>query len=68
MYLNPVLRYDGTHLTAAAATVDVLGTWILRGCLLLAAAAFALLFLKRRAKLSDSIGAEVVPHESRKTA
>jgi len=30
IYLNPVLRFDGTHVPAAAATVDRAGTWLFR--------------------------------------
>lgn len=41
LYLNPVVRYNGTRLPAPVATVDVASTWIFRssfglGCLLLA--------------------------------
>lgn len=31
LYLNPVVRYDGTELPAPVARVDVASTWVLRG-------------------------------------
>lgn len=49
MYLNPVVRYDGTHLPAPAAQVDPGATWLLR-LLLAAACAAAVALLGRRAR------------------
>lgn len=34
LYLNPVIRWDGRHLTPPAATVDLAWTWTFRGSLL----------------------------------
>jgi hypothetical protein len=54
MYLNPVVRYDGT-LPAPAATVDVAKTAVLRGTLAVAAlGGLTLLYLRRRPSGSES--------------
>jgi len=47
MYVNPVLRYDGTTLPARAATADPTSTWLHRGVILIIAAA-VFFFLWRR--------------------
>ncbi|MGE0449808.1 MAG: hypothetical protein AB7Q29_09520 [Vicinamibacterales bacterium] len=38
LYLNPVIRWDGQHLTPPAATVDFAWTWTFRGALALCCA------------------------------
>ena len=48
MYLNPVIRYDGVHVPAPAATVDAASTWLLRGTCLFAGATMLVVMRKRR--------------------
>jgi hypothetical protein len=54
MFLNPVRRHDGTNTPPLAARVDVLGTWLFRGGLLLVGVALALLYRERRPALGRS--------------
>ncbi|HXY29583.1 MAG TPA: hypothetical protein VEI06_02650 [Gemmatimonadaceae bacterium] len=49
LFLNPVLRYDGTALRPPEARVDVARTWLLRGFLLVAAAGIFAARAARRA-------------------
>ncbi len=48
MYLNPVVRYDGTHLPAFSPRVDVGATWLVRLALAVACVAAMLLLGRRR--------------------
>ena len=48
MFLNPVLRYAGGERAPLVARVDVAGTWLLRGGLLVAGALLLLLYRDRR--------------------
>lgn len=48
LYLNPVVRYDGSDLPKPAATVDVASTWLLRGSSALGAALAAIAYARRR--------------------
>ena len=65
LYLNPVLRYDGTGLPTPAATVDVAATWTLRGSVGLGLAILALGYARRRRpsqlRASRSVIAEAKP-------
>lgn len=48
LYLNPVLRYDGTRFPAPVATPDATATWLLRsGALIFAALVLALPLVRR---------------------
>lgn len=47
MYVNPIVRYDGTKLPSAAATVDEASTWLHRGLILLLSAAVVFLLWRR---------------------
>lgn len=68
LYLNPVLRYDGVRPPAPAASVNVAGTWMMRGWFLLAAASLVLIRLKRKAGVPRALPQEVLPRGDRKTA
>jgi hypothetical protein len=48
IYLNPVLRYDGSHVPTPVATVDQAGTWLLRITLLLGTALLLAVVYRRR--------------------
>ena len=48
MYINPVLRYDGTRLPAPSATVDTTSTWLHRVIILIISAAIVFLLWRRR--------------------
>lgn len=48
LYLNPVLRYDGSQLPAPNAAVDVAGTWTWRASLVIAAGGLVLAYSRRR--------------------
>jgi hypothetical protein len=48
MYLNPVLRYDGSHLPAPVATIEAGLTWLLRGASVLCGIGLAVILRRRR--------------------
>jgi hypothetical protein len=48
LYLNPVVRYDGSDLPKPAATVDVASTWLLRGSSALGAGLALVVYSRRR--------------------
>jgi len=48
IYLNPIVRYDGAHVIAPAATVDRAGTWLLRTTLVLGTTLLVALGWRRR--------------------
>jgi hypothetical protein len=48
MFLNPVIRWDGSHLPSPAAHVDLLATWLLRIALAIGCAGAVLLLGRRR--------------------
>lgn len=48
MFLNPVRRHDGQNTPLLSAQVDVPGTWLFRGGLVLVFVALALLYRERR--------------------
>ncbi len=48
MFLNPVRRHDGPNTPLLSAQVDVPGTWLFRGGLLLVFVALSLLYRERR--------------------
>jgi hypothetical protein len=48
IYLNPIVRYDGAHVPAPAATVDWPGTWLLRTAIVLGTALLVALGWRRR--------------------
>ena len=63
LYLNPVVRYNGTHLPAPVASVDVASTWMLRsscglGCFVLG---FAYTRRRRRPIHRVTVGLQTVP-------
>jgi hypothetical protein len=52
MYVNPVIRYDGTALPAPASTIDETSTWLHRaGILVVSGVIFFLLWGRRRERL-----------------
>jgi hypothetical protein len=48
LYLNPVIRYDGSALPAPAASIDIAGTWVIRISFVLGCAALAAISTRRR--------------------
>jgi hypothetical protein len=48
MFLNPVMRYDGTARPHLTAEIDVPGTWLFRGGLILVCVALGFLYRERR--------------------
>jgi hypothetical protein len=48
LYLNPVIRYDGSSLAAPLASLNVAGTWIIRSGFVLGCAALAMITTRRR--------------------
>jgi len=52
LYLNPVIRWDGSRLPAPAASVDVAWTWIQRGGTVVGAALLVLARLRWRQRLT----------------
>ena len=61
MFLNPILRHDPAGGESARATVDVFGTWIWRGSLLLAGGVAVLFRFRRRER-------PAVSHPSRRSS
>jgi hypothetical protein len=68
MYLNPVLRYDGSRLPAPAASVDIARTWLLRGTIALAGVALFLIYRDRRPSVLASPPQAILTPADRKTA
>jgi len=68
MYLNPVLRYDGTRVPAPAAVVDVAGTRLLRASIALIAVALVAIYRRRRRSPVEPTTRRVMSGENRKTA
>jgi hypothetical protein len=68
LYLNPVIRYDGTTLRAAAATPDLSGTWLLRVAFALGCVALVVLRWRRRSILDVSEPTAVLADAKRKPA
>jgi hypothetical protein len=68
MYLNPVMRYDGTSMPKPVAVVDAGATWLLRGSCMLAATALALARRRPRAPVPNVETPRVIPDATRKTA
>jgi hypothetical protein len=66
MFLNPVLRQDGIHHQARVATVNVAGTWLFRGVMVLAVAVVLLLY--RRRPIFSSAPRPVLAPADRETA
>ena len=54
IYLNPVLRYDGTALSAPAARIDAGATWALRGSMVLGVTALVVALARRRRSVRPS--------------
>jgi hypothetical protein len=50
MYINPIIRYDGTRLPMPAAVVDETATWLHRALVLVASAVVVFLLWRRPAK------------------
>ena len=48
LYLNPVIRYDGASLAVPLASLDVVGTWVIRVSFVLGCAALAAISTRRR--------------------
>ena len=68
LYLNPVLRYDGIRLPAPSASVNLAGSWLQRGLLLIAAVALVVMYRRRRAGVLVSPHQAILPRGDRKTA
>jgi hypothetical protein len=68
LYLNPVLRYDGIRFPAPSASVNLAGSWLQRGLLLIAAVALVVMYRRRRAAVLVSPDEAILPRGDRKTA
>lgn len=67
-YLNPVIRYNGRHLPAPLAHVNVAGTWTLRAALVLTGSVAAFAVLRRRRVVRRHAAPAVLADAKRKTA
>jgi hypothetical protein len=63
MFLNPVLRYDGRAIPAPMARIAVARTWAMRGSVVAAVLALAVL-IRRRRRLSSKDSGTVRPERS----
>ena len=68
MFLNPVLRHDGSGPKRLAAQVDMPGTWLFRGGLVLVSVALGLLYRERRRPALQRSPRAVLAPADRKTA
>ena len=68
LYLNPVLRYDGIRLPAPSASVNLAGSWLQRGLILMAAVALVVTYRRRRAGVLVSPHRAILPRGDRETA
>ena len=68
LYLNPVLRYDGIRFPAPSVSVNLAGSWLQRGLLLIAAVALVVIYRRRRAAVLVSPHEAILPRGDRKTA
>lgn len=68
MFLNPVIRHDGAAPERLAAQMDVPGTWLFRGGLILVALALGLLYRERRRPAHQRSPRAVLAPANRKTA
>ena len=68
MFLNPVLRHDGSGPAPLAAQVDMPGTWLFRGGLVLVSVALGLLYRERRRPARQRSPRAVLAPADRKTA
>jgi hypothetical protein len=68
LYLNPVVRYNGRELSAAAASVDAAATWTKRGGVLVGCAALGLLMWRRRTPAPSAAAPQVLADAKRRTA
>jgi hypothetical protein len=68
LYLNPVIRYNGTALPASAATLDLVGTWLLRVAFALGCTALIVLGRRRRSVLDVAEPTAVLVDARRKPA
>jgi len=68
MFLNPVLRHDGRGPQPLVAQVDLPGTWLFRGALVLVSVALGLLYRERRRPAPQRSPRAVLAPADRKTA
>lgn len=68
IYLNPVLRYDGVRPPAPSVSVNLAGSWLQRGLLLIAAVALVVMYRRRRAAVLVPPYQAILPRDDRKTA
>ena len=69
IYLNPVMRYEGALPSPTPeATIDVAGTWLLRGSMGLSCLLLALVYARRRRVVSRPVTQPVLVGAKRNTA
>jgi len=68
LYVNPVLRYDGSGLPRPAARVDIAATWALRGGSGLSAAVVSLAYARRRRRAQYPVARPVLADAKRNIA
>ena len=68
LYVNPVLRYDGSGLPRPAARVDLAATWALRGGSGLSAAVVSLAYARRRRRTQYPVARPVLADVKRHIA
>jgi hypothetical protein len=68
LYVNPVLRYDGSSLPRPAARVDVAATWALRGGSGLGAAVVSFAYARRRRRTQYPVARPVLADVKRNIA
>jgi hypothetical protein len=68
LYLNPIIRYDGVGIVRPTATIDLAGTWLLRGSSVLAASVLILALVRRRRPLPQAARRPILADIKRNTA
>jgi hypothetical protein len=68
IYLNPVLRYDGSRIPTPAATIDRTGTWLVRLSSALGVVLAAVVWRRRRGPALAGAARPVLPGADRKPA
>lgn len=67
MFLNPIVRYDGVQLAGTSASVNVAGTWLMRGSVAIGGVLFILIRRERRMNVPAPVPA-VLTRGDQKTA
>lgn len=68
MFLNPIVRTEGGQHHAPAATINIAGTWMLRGSLAIACIALLLAYRERRRPVVSAPPRTVLTQADRETA